>query len=126
MPQKFLLVVNDLLQAIELLLVGLIALHRTVMYATHANSKNVVLGAFHLLEALYPILLHSITISLVVETPTLFAVPLSDIIAQKRFTMRRAHHDTTRVGHCLGTWCLKEGHRALMHGRPNRVGTQTE
>ena len=120
------MVVDDLLQTVKLLLIGLVALHRTVVYAPHADGKDMILSALYLLETLCPVLLHSFTISPVVETSALSAVPFSDIIAQQRLTMRRAYHDATRVGHSLGTRRLEECCRALVHGWPDGVGSQTE
>ena len=125
-PKKFLLVVNDLLQALKLLLFRLIAFHRTVVDAAHTDGEYIVLRPLHGLKPLNPIPLDGLAIGAVVKGAPLFYIPLADIIPQQRFTMGGAYDDATAVGHRLRPRRLEEGHRPLMHGRPDGIGTQSQ
>ena len=120
------MVVDHLLQTVELFLLRLIALHRTVVNAPHADGEHIILRATHLLQSFYPILLYTLTVGLIVEAPTLSHLPLAHVVAQQRFTMRSTDDDTTTVGDGLSTRQLEESRRTLVHGRPYRVGPQTQ
>ena len=124
--QQLLLVVDHLLQAVKLLLLRLVALHRTVMDTPHADGEHIVLRAAYFLQPFYPVLLYTRSVGLVVEAPAPGHVPLPDIIAQQRLTMRSAYDDATAVGHRLGARQPEECRRALMHRRPYRVGPQSQ
>ena len=120
------MVVDHLLQTVELLLLRLIALHRTVVNAPHADGEHIILRATHLLQPFYPVLLHALTVGLIVEAPPLSHVPLAHVVAQQRFTMRSTYNDTTTVGDGLSTRQLEESRRTLVHRWPYRVGPQTQ
>ena len=120
------MVVDHLLQTIEFLLLRLIALHRTVVNAPHADGEHIILRATHLLQSFYPVLLHTLTVGLIVEAPPLSHLPLAHVVAQQRFTMRSTDDDTTTVSDGLSTRQLEESHRALVHRWPYRVGPQTQ
>ena len=125
LPNQFLLVVNHLLQGIKLLLHGLHALHRAVVYAAHANGEHVVLRLAHLLQAFRPVVLHASLVGDVIECTSLLLVPLAHVVAQKRFAMGCAYHHSATVGHCLCPLHLEECCRSLVHARPDGVGAQS-
>ena len=125
LANQFTLVVNDLLQAFQLFLLRFHALHRTVVDATHADSKK-LLRAFHLLQALYPVLLHLLTVGDIVVRTTLSVIPLGYVVAQQGFAVRGTDDNTTRVGHLFVARNSEEPWRARMHSRPNSISTQTE
>ena len=93
--QEHLLVVYHLLQGSELLCHGRIALHRTVVNATHAYGEDIVLRALHLLQPFSPILVHLLLVGTIVERPPLGYFPLINIIAEQGLAMRRSDDNTT-------------------------------
>ena len=125
LTNQFTLVVDHLLQALQFLLLGLHALHRTVVDATHADGKE-LLGALHLLEALYPVLLHLFAVGDVIVCTTRSVVPLGHVVAQQGFAVTGADEDAARVGHLLITWNGEETWCAGMHAWPDGVGPQAQ
>ena len=119
------LTVYGRLQAVELLLLRLAALHSAVVDAAHADGEEHIL-TLYLLEALYPVFLHVIPVGDEVIRAASVLVPFRNIVPQKGFTMRRTHHDVERVGQLPVTRNGKERLRALMHARPERVGPEAK
>ena len=123
---ELLLVVDNLLQGLELLLFSGIALHRTVVNTTHANSKYVITGCLYFFKALNPILLYCLAIGAIVEASSFGYIPLAYIVAQKRFTVRGSYDDAARVSNSLVAWCKEECLCTLVHSRPDGIGTQAQ
>ena len=125
-PDQSLLIVDHLLQGFEFLLFCLVALHRTVVDATHADREHIVVRMLHFFLSLGPVLPDSLTVRAIVEGPASVFVPLAYVVAEQRLTVAGTHHDAKRVGGCFGARREEEGHCALVHGRPDGVGTQAE
>jgi len=124
---ELLLVVDDELQSVELLLHCLHALHRAVVDAAHADGQQVAaLRALHFFQPLYPVVLYRLSVGDVVKRAAFLLVPLSDVVAQQRLTVRRADGDAAAVGHGLGARRLEEAYGARVHGGPDSVGTEAE
>ena len=125
LAQQLALVVDDLLQAAELLLLGLHALHRPVVNAAHANGKK-LLAAPHLLQPLCPIALHLVAIGHVVIGSALLHVPFGHVVPQQRLAVAGANDDGEGVGHLLVSPDGEEARRALVHGGPDGVGPEAQ
>ena len=122
LPQQLLLVVDDLLQAFQLLLFGLVTLHRTVMDATHADGEHVVLRLADLLKPFRPVLLYGLAVVAVVKASALADIPFTDIVTKQWLAVTGADDDAARIGYCLGTGSLEESLGAAVHGRPYGIG----
>ena len=122
---EFPLVVDYLLQAVQLLLWCFHALHRTIMNASHAYSKE-FFRALHLFQALCPVFLYCFAIGDIVICPTLLHLPFSHIIAQERLTMACAYQNAEGIGHFFVSLYCEEARTDIMHSRPDDVGTQSQ
>ena len=122
LTDKFTLVIDDLLQALQLFLFGLHTLHRTVVDAAHADGKE-LLRTFHLLETLYPVLLHLFTIGDIVVGTAFGMIPFGHVVPEQGLAMAGSDKDTTRVGHLLIAWNGKKTRSTCMHAWPDGVGT---
>ena len=123
---KFLLIIDDLLQTIKFLMHGMYAFHTSIMNTTHTDGKQITtFRSFNFIKTLSPIFQNFFLIGNIVESTPLRGIPFTSIASQQRFAMRAAHSNTTTVSYRLCTWHLEKRNSTFMHSRPNRIGTKT-
>ena len=117
-------------ESAHLVLGGRIAAYAPVVYAAHAGGVHRI-EALAFYNALLPILLYLLLVGHIVPvlvcsgavTP---ASPFPFIVAKHLFAVARAEHDVVFLRHGKVGLVCPESLRAQVHGRPQRVGTQTK
>ena len=123
--QKLALVVYHLLQSIQFLFAGLHTLHRAVVDTTHADGEE-CFCACHFLQAFGPVIADGLAVGDIVVGATLFHIPLRHIVAKQGLAMRRADQYATGVSYGMVSFHREKAGGALMHRRPDHVGTKTQ
>ena len=133
--QHVALVVDGLLHQGHTFLRAVGSLHRIVVDAAKTEGIGILVLAVGFYASL-PIVLHRLPVGDVVEIAkafftlslrlSIYSFPLSFIVAQHLFTMRRTHHDGILICQTGILWIIIECLCARMHGRPEVVGLKAE
>ena len=133
--QNVALIVNGLLHQSHTFCSCMGSLHRIIMDTAQTNDIGVLIFPVDL-NTLLPIILHHLAVGYIVKTtksgltfclcPLVYSLPLSLVIAQHLFTVRRSHHDRIVVCQTCVFRIIIEGLGPWMHGRPKVVGFQTQ